>query len=374
LTTAEPDIILAIVMGLGVEVPNFHVKEATGQINKNEKYSWWKEKGKQKLAAGVALVALFGVGAKASDINNDFSTQTVKGDSISVFEANAMKRDLITQLEKEGIVGEKGKPIPFEVITYNTAAGNSKIKAPQAKFINLPFYQKVIRGESDAPIVALQEAGIDQIKMLARQAGEDGNFSIVSIKSHYSNGGNLLLIPKRFEVVEAENSPFTIETQVKGAFDSLKDEKKTNMSQLFPRAWSKVKLKDRLANDKILTVINTHLSYDQSMQQHQADELFAGVKEAEKDGPVIVMGDLNANANLSNSKGKNLMQNIKESGYVDMGPRKGPKGKANIDSVLTKGFRPVKENYLLDISLPGYPIPENISDHYAEADWVQMNK
>lgn len=322
----------------------------------------FRKKNKLKTAVtSVATVIALGTSGGLVFMSEGFTSQTAIAKPMSTSEVSTLKRELTEMLTREKLLGDPQNPLPVEVITFNTASGNPAIKTPQREFVDLPFYQKIINGTPDAPILGLQEAGPAQVKELAKHKDE-GDYSYTYIKAESSRGGDLLLIPKRFEVLKSKSERYSMPGQIKGVLNALPDDD-FDPSQVMPRMYNEMKLKDRLSGT-IFTVVNTHLSYVKDIQATQADELFAIIQKAEKEGPVILMGDLNDNNNLPTDVGR-LTGRIKKSELSDMGPSTPPEHKTNIDYILTKGFDSMKKEYLYYA---------NKSDHYPEADWIQMDK
>lgn len=321
----------------------------------------FSKKNKLKIAAaGLGAAIALGVGGGLVFMSEGFSSQTSIAQPISDSEASVLKHNLKDKLNAEKLLGDPQKPLPIEVITFNTASGNPAIKTPQREFVDLPFYKKIILGAPDAPILGLQEAGPAQVQELAKHQKE-GKYSYAYIKADSSKGGDLLIIPKRFEVLESKSERYSMPGQIKGVVNAIPDND-FDPSQIMPRMYNEMKLKDKLSG-KEFTIINTHLCYVNDIQATQADELFAKIKKAEKEGPVILMGDLNDNNNLPVVKGR-LTGRITDAGLSDMGPIRSPWKKTNIDYVLTKGFSSLKKEYLYYA---------NKSDHYPEADLIQFN-
>lgn len=244
----------------------------------------------------------------------------------------------------------KKKHAPITVITFNTASGNPAIKTPQDKFVEASFYQKTIRGDKDAPIIGLQEVGSAQATRVAQLAKKSNNFSYFYINSELSKDGNLLIMPKRFEVLKSESKPYPF--MLSALSRKLKY---SDIGQLYPRMWTEVRVKDRDSGN-VFTVFNTHLSYTQEIQRPQSDALFAKVKEAKNYGGVILIGDLNADTRSKDYHGKRLKSKIKEAGLQDMSPEE----PMNIDYVLVSGFKRVGGRVVEDLP-PGIK-----SDHKPE--------
>lgn len=260
----------------------------------------------------------------------------------------------------------RGGALPKEeitVVTLNTASGSDKITTPQPAFLKLPFYQKAINGDPDAPIIGLQEVGPAQAEKVAELAKKSGNFSYSYINSRASNDGNLLIVPKRFEVLKSESSPYPLEAQVKGMVHSLGTGKLKlkDMGQLYPRMWSEMRVKDRVTGE-VFTVGDTHLSYNPEIQRHQLDIVSERMEEAQKYGPVLYVGDFNADTRSKEYHGKNLLAKMEKAGMTDMSPQ----GRMNIDYVWASGFKSVGKEVL--ISPPGIK-----SDHDGEKVIMRMD-
>jgi endonuclease/exonuclease/phosphatase family metal-dependent hydrolase len=282
-----------------------------------------------------------------------------------------------------GIAGDSFQSSDIHVVTYNTAIGNSKITTNQRDFAKLPFYQAVVNGDANAPVMCLQEVGnaqIDEMKKLAK----NGNFTVLT--QHVGLWGrqnNMMLIPKRFKVQDYESNHFGwghVKAAAKDIWDwaSSFGKHKLTLSLLGqltePRGYQKVKVVDTVTN-KPLTLFNSHMAYYAPLQKAHADELFKAVKEAEKDGPVILGGDLNTvtadtdpDPNSASAYVRAKMGDLK-----DMGPTGKPADKNNLDWVLTKGFDSVGSKWYTgdSISLPGSPDASKVSDHYAEEDVIR---
>jgi hypothetical protein len=187
--------------------PHSDRQELQNSSYKQGESSYFRRKRKKILASGILIGAL-GLGVNVG-VDESFSHQTVIAKPISASETAQLKADLTKTLEMRGLLGDKQKPLPVEIITFNTGSGNPKIKTPQEEFVDLPFYQKAIKGEPDAPIIGLQEAGPAQVKALYEETKNTGNVSYEYIRSNFSKGGNLLIIPKRFDVLKSKSTPYS---------------------------------------------------------------------------------------------------------------------------------------------------------------------
>lgn len=270
-------------------------------------------------------------------------------------------------------------PKAFRVITFNTAVGNPAITTKQKDFLQLPFYQELLQGKPNAPVLCLQEVGNEQRAAVEKLAKESGNFTVhasrVGLNQH-----DMMLIPKRFEVKESSQHRFfgiQLKAFARTTFNWLfKGGEKPIFTQLIaPRAFTSATVVDKVTG-KQLTIINTHLSYWKELRAEHAKKLMAHAREAEKLGPVIVAGDLNTRTAdtdpASNAHEGHAAARATWEGYADAGPTGVPPGKTNIDWVLVKGLKPVASKWYTgdSISLPGSPNAKAVSDHYAEEDVV----
>lgn len=263
-----------------------------------------------------------------------------------------------------------------KVITFNTAIGNPAIKTDQKDFTKLPFYKAIIDGEPNASILCLQEVGNAQ-RDLVKQLAANGNFTVYSQKVGLrGRQNNMILIPKRYQVVEHENNMYDMNHlkaaagKVWGWVKSFGKEKINWAQTIEPRGYQQVLLKDTLTN-KQLTVFNTHMSYYDQIKVAHGKELFKAAEAAKKSGPVIVAGDLNTRtADTDPSDPFNAQVRGMFGDLQDMGPQGKPPSKSNIDWVLADGFESVSSKWYTgdSISLPGSPDALTVSDHYAEED------
>ncbi|MFN3430521.1 MAG: endonuclease/exonuclease/phosphatase family protein [Candidatus Sericytochromatia bacterium] len=279
------------------------------------------------------------------------------------------------------MAGDSYQANDVKVITFNTAVGNSKIKTDQGDFVKLPFYQSVIKGDANAPILCLQEVGNEQRKAIEKLA-KNGHFTVLSQRVGLNfKGNNLMLVPKRYQVESTDNSYFGM-PQVKAAAKTIlgwfKGEGKPSFNKLWQlvslRGYQEMQLKDS-ATGKAFTVFNTHTSYDVALKGVHAKQLFDAAREAEKRGPVIVAGDLNTYSGTDpGSKASDADARQHFDDYTDMGAPGTAGDRHNIDWVLAKGFESVSSKlYTGDsISLPSAADASLISDHYAEEDVLRF--
>lgn len=265
------------------------------------------------------------------------------------------------------------------VITFNTASGNSRYDQAGEAFLSLPFYQDVIQGRPNAPILAGQEIHGDQLAAL-KKAAEGGNFTVIDAgrPPGYREQHNVILVPKRFEVLSHESRYFKasalkgVASAVSGWFGERRLPSKNELSQVVePRMWSEVRLKDR-ETGKVFTVFNTHVSWQNDIRLAQMKDLMARVREAQKDGPVVLAGDLNTHTaessptHATDAKIRDLFE-AAELRDTDANPGRIGK-KPNIDWILTDDFQTVSSRQYVggDLQMPGGETAEKISDHYAE--------
>lgn len=267
-----------------------------------------------------------------------------------------------------------------KVVTFNTAIGNPAIKTDQKDFLTLPFYKKALEGAPDAPILCLQEVGDAQREAVERMA-KSGKFTVLGMG--VGVGGkqnNMVVIPKRYQVLEQKNESYGFFSQLKAGFVNaakglwgwVKGGFKGNPSftQLVePRGYQQFKLKDTVTG-KTFTLFNTHTSFYDGIRGDHLKQLFAAARAAEKQGPVIVAGDLNTRTAENDTTGAHAADRRIFEGYADMGPKGIPPEKSNIDWVLAKGFESKSSKWYTgeSIALPGSPNALAVSDHYAEED------
>ena len=104
------------------------------------------------------------------------------------------------------------------VVTFNTAAGNPRIKTPQAAFLQLPFYVEAFDGAPQAPILALQEVGPAQARALKERARQ-GGFALLQLSR--PGLGNALVVPDRYEVLSTRRG-FYARSHLLGVADGLR--------------------------------------------------------------------------------------------------------------------------------------------------------
>lgn len=252
------------------------------------------------------------------------------------------------------------------VITFNTAAGNPRIRTAQRDFLALPFYREVLDGDPGAAILALQEVGPGQAKAL-RDAAAAGRFELLHIQR--PGQGNALLVPERYAVL-SRRSRYFAGSQLRALGAALvrrvaKHERLAIRQYLELRMWSCARIADR-ASGLELTVFNTHLSGEGPLRLAQARSLLRRVHRARASGPVILAGDLNVRATggpAADGAVRALFAPLR-----DMAPAAVDARRPAIDWILAAGFEPAGARlYTGDaLSLPGSPTAELVSDHYAK--------
>lgn len=259
----------------------------------------------------------------------------------------------------------------IRVITFNTAVGNPKIRTSQEAFLQLPFYREIIDDAPGAAVLALQEVGPEQAEALTRAAA-GGRFALVRIAR--PGQGNALLIPARFAVLR-KRSRFFLASQLmalaKALWPALTRRAKLNLRQYLElRMWSVARVRDG-ASGRELTVFNTHLSGEPALRLAQARALLRRVHRARRAGPVVLAGDLNvrasAAANPVANKADAAIRELFEP-LQDMAVAARDSPRPAIDWILAAGFRPVAARLYTgeQLSLPGSPTAELVSDHYAK--------
>lgn len=280
-----------------------------------------------------------------------------------------------------------------QVVTFNVAGGASAFKR-EGKLVDTPLFQKLIKGDADAPIVACQETTPNLAKAL-EEASKNGNFQVVWpghswlprwFPTSTLMQGNMLLVPKRYKVQGVEAKTFAgrahkLVDAVKGLFHHGKAN--DLLLALQNRGYVSARLKDTQTG-KDFSVVATHIAYKDDVRRTETPQLVDVVKRAEAKGPTLLMGDFNVptpgpGANM-NQDVVDFWQALAPLGLKDMGPT----GKAggsfwgngqNIDAVLAKGFEGQAGEMLSGnkMTLPGHPDAKEVSDHYAEADTIRFS-
>ncbi|MGH2947661.1 MAG: endonuclease/exonuclease/phosphatase family protein [Solirubrobacteraceae bacterium] len=233
------------------------------------------------------------------------------------------------------------------VITFNAAAGNPRITAPQESYLELPFYREALDGGPDAPLLALQEVGGAQARALKRAAGP---FSLLQMRR--PGLGNALVIPARYEVLSRRRG-FYLLAQLRGIVTALRHGRRNWRQYGELRMWIEARLRDR-ETGRELTLLTTHVSADGDMKVPQAGAIVRRALAAAARGPVILAGDFNVPA--GRERGRDVEAAAILARLRDMGTSAPPEGE-DIDYVLAAGFEPVSTRF--------HKTP---SDHYAEDD------
>lgn len=283
----------------------------------------------------------------------------------------------------------KSNATDVNVVTFNVAGGASGFKL-EDKLTATPLFQKLITGAPDAPIVACQETTPALAKALI-EASKKGNFQVIYpgdpslpkwVPTSTLMQGNMLLVPKRYEVQKAETQTFA--GRAGKFFSALKGflfhhEKANDMLlALQNRGYISAALKDTKTG-KTLNVVATHVAYADDIRRDETPQLVAAIKKAQANGPTVVMGDFNLptlEAKPKQGKGATDFWHALEPLHLeDMGPTGKDRGSfwkngQDIDSVLATGFQSVSHEMLSGdkMTVPEHTDAKQVSDHYAEAD------
>jgi endonuclease/exonuclease/phosphatase family metal-dependent hydrolase len=254
------------------------------------------------------------------------------------------------------------------VVTFNTAAGNPRIKTRQADFLQLPFYREALESVPGAPLLALQEVGDEQAGALRRTAAARAGRVLQMRRPKL---GNALVIPDRYLVLSHRRGYYVV-PQLRGIFDGLRSRRPDWRQFGELRMWIEARLRDRAAGRE-LTLLTTHISANGSLKVPQATAIVGRALAAAERGPVILAGDFNVPAR--NPRGRDVEAAALLARLRDVGTAEPPGGRENIDYVLTAGFEPVSSRLWTgdSVSLPGSPNAETVSDHYAEDDVVRYS-
>jgi endonuclease/exonuclease/phosphatase family metal-dependent hydrolase len=211
------------------------------------------------------------------------------------------------------------------VITFNTAIGNPRVTTPEGAFLALPFYREAFAGGEDAPLLALQEVGAKQARLLKRAAG-----TAIVLQKRRPGQGNALVIPDRYEV-KAHDAGYFVRPQLRGIVAALRGGRRDWRQYGELRMWIEARLHDRAAG-RDLTMLTTHVSFDRDLNPRQ---LAAVVRRAHP--PAILAGDLNAAA----PRRLDLMAS----------------GPGHIDHILATGLQPASSRVWADV------LERGLSDH-----------
>ena len=256
------------------------------------------------------------------------------------------------------------------VVTFNTAAGNPKIKTVETEFLDLPFYREALEDAPGAPLLALQEVGPGQARALRERAR---GAPCQVLQKRRPGLGNALVVPARYRVLRARRRYFVL-SQLRGTIDGLrwwaKEGHKPNWRQFGElRMWVEARVRDSVT-EREFTVLTTHLSVEASLKRRQAEQVVRRARRAARRGPVVLAGDFNVPAN---PRGRDVEIAAVLGRLTDAGSAQ-PGRRPNIDYVLTDGFEPVSSKVWMgdSLSLPSSPTAELISDHYAEDDVLRF--
>src|SRR2546423_1454791 len=180
---------------------------------------------------------------------------------------------------------------PVRVVTFNTAAGNPRIATRQADFVRLPFYREALDGAPGAPLLALQEVGAAQARVLRRDSGR-------TLQVRRPGLGNALVIPPRYEVL-AHPRGYYLLGHLRGVVTGLRRGRRTGRRSGERRMWIEARLRDR-ETGRELTVLTTHVSADGDLKVPQIRAIVRRALAAP--GPVILAGDFNVPAGAARGR------------------------------------------------------------------------
>jgi endonuclease/exonuclease/phosphatase family metal-dependent hydrolase len=279
------------------------------------------------------------------------------------------------------------------VVSFNVAGGASGFKLEE-KLSDTPLFQKLIKGDPDAPIVACQETTPALAKKLIEES-KNGNFQVLypgqawmpkGVPTSTLMQGNMLLVPKRYQVQKSESHTFS--GRAEKAFGAVKNllfhHGRANdvLLALQNRGYISASLKDTQTG-KSFSVVATHIAYDDAIRRDETPQLVAAIKKAQAKGPTVVMGDFNIptlEARPDQGQGgRDFWKELEPLLLKDMGPTGKDrvsfwKNGADIDSVLATGFQSVSQEMLTGqkMTIPGRPDARQVSDHFAEADSLKF--
>lgn len=274
------------------------------------------------------------------------------------------------------------------VATFNVAGGASAFQL-EGKLTDTPLLQKVIQGSPDAPVVACQEMTPALAEKLI-ELSKNGNFQVIYPGKTWVPGwvptstlmqGNLLLVPKRYQVAHVEAETF--KGRLEKFFDAFKgflfhhEAPKQMLLAAQNRGYVSAALKDTKTG-KSFTVVATHIAYDDAIRREEAPQLVRVIERAQAKGPTVVMGDFNVEIPTEHTRDKGTLdfwKALEATKLEDMGPT-GKEGASfwrngkNIDWVLATGFKSLSHEMLTGdkAAIPDHPDAKQVSDHYAEAD------
>ena len=223
-----------------------------------------------------------------------------------------------------------GSAAIVRVVTYNTAAGNPRVRTPQRAFLELPFYAEALEGAPGAAILALQEVGTEQSRALRGHR---------VLQARRPGMGNALVIPARYEVLAHRRGWYPL-AQLRGSLAALR-RRHADWRQLGElRTWIEARLRDG-ETGRTFTVLTTHLSVEPALKVTQGRAIAARARAVS--GPVILAGDLNVPAREPRGLDREVAGAL--GGLRDMAST------AGIDRILAAGFDSVSSRTWHEIGL-----------------------
>lgn len=277
---------------------------------------------------------------------------------------------------------------PVDILTFNTA-GDGCRNTPEGQIpLSAPF-QKVVKGAPDASIIGMQESTPALLDALSKDS-QNGNFKLVSWGPNWIPSFLRLLtivpdtsvmVPKRYQIQSVQWVGF------KGRLGLFFDAAKNFLfhhgpaldlaNALTPSGFCELKLRDKITG-KSFTLINSHVSGSTLVRDAQEPQMIAKIKQAQAQGPVVVIGDFNTASeatNFSHNPDITHFWNVmKSTNLVDNGATDKTSGGQCIDHILTSGFVSVKD-VVYDgdkLTIPGRSDASQVSDHYAHGESLQF--
>jgi endonuclease/exonuclease/phosphatase family metal-dependent hydrolase len=335
------------------------------------------------LTLAIALVALSGCGAQGAPtvVNGSLSVATAAPALLQAAPSRpaanvTANSDLPSLGEARAFAAAQATPNALSVCTYNTGVGD-KSHASQDRYTDLSMFQRVINGAADAPIIATQETGPALAQHLQSLRKQHPNYEVFWMTTTPLHQGNLLLVPKRFQVLAHDEEHYG--GRLAQVFANLKDLKDANWGQTQEhRGYMWVELKDTQSGQRF-TVLDSHISYWAAIRARQVKQFGEAIAKAETRGPVIACGDFNTPTEDTNHTHDSSVEKfwgvLAPLGLTDMGPT-GLAGisdwgsAANIDHVLAKGFTSIHTHMYTgsELALTGFADAKSLSDHYPEED------
>jgi hypothetical protein len=276
------------------------------------------------------------------------------------------------------------QPDALHVMTYNVGC-TDHVHAPPLKFLETAPYKRILEGSPDAPILGTQETGPELVAKLKQLSAQTGNFKVLAAQPHGSKEAVALVIPKRYEVLSAENHTL-LKSYVKSAWTAFsgwlhkQNDFKTFLGVLgHYRILQEARLRDTVTG-QTLTVFNAHLSDDAIRKEVEMGQVAEHLKRTR--GPTVITGDFNtatADSPRGNDPANQAVRAKVPEGFRDMGPT----GKAgaslfrsgnNVDWVLAKGFEGTSSHMYdhQEITAQGYGDAREFTDHLAEEDTLRF--